>query len=96
MPFYAAVPSPTIDWQMQDALREAPIEERAASELRVVHGLDAEGRRASVALASAEETFANPAFDVTPAHLVTGLITERGIARPAELAALFPEAGAPR
>jgi methylthioribose-1-phosphate isomerase len=96
VPFYAAVPSPTIDWQLQDALRDAPIEERSASELRVVHGLGADGRRAAVALASADEPCANPAFDVTPAHLVTGLITERGIASPGQLGALFSEAGAPR
>jgi methylthioribose-1-phosphate isomerase len=93
VPFYAAVPSPTIDWQLQDALRDAPIEERAASELRTVHGLDASGRRASVQLASPASAVANPAFDVTPARLVTGLITERGIVPPAELATLFPDAG---
>jgi methylthioribose-1-phosphate isomerase len=96
VPFYAAVPSPTIDWQLGDALREAPIEERAASELRIVQGLDERGRRASVELASPASAVANPAFDVTPARLVTGLITERGIVRPDELASLFPEAGATR
>ena len=96
VPFYAAVPSPTIDWQLQDALREVPIEERAASELRTVHGLDEHGRRTSVELAPPESAVANPAFDVTPAHLVTGLITERGIVRPAELATLFPDAGPAR
>jgi len=94
VPFYAAVPSPTIDWQLRDALREVPIEERAASELRIVQGLDADGRRTSVELAPPELSVANPAFDVTPARLVTGLITERGIVRPAELATLFPEASA--
>jgi methylthioribose-1-phosphate isomerase len=94
VPFYAAVPSPTIDWQLRDALRQAPIEERAASELRIVQGLDASGRRTSVELAPPQLSVANPAFDVTPARLVTGLITERGIVRPAELATLFPEASA--
>lgn len=93
VPFYAAVPSPTIDWQLADALRDAPIEERAASELRVVHGLDAAGRPARVELASTGTAVANPAFDVTPAHLVTGVITERGITRPGELRTLFPESG---
>jgi len=92
VPFYVAVPSPTIDWELGDAVREAPIEQRAASELRVVHGLDRHGRRASVELAPPEAAVANPAFDVTPARLVTGLITERGIAAPADLACLFPEA----
>ncbi|HEX4585110.1 MAG TPA: S-methyl-5-thioribose-1-phosphate isomerase [Burkholderiaceae bacterium] len=96
VPFYAAVPSPTIDWQLADALREAPIEERDASELRVVHGLDEHGRRSSVELASPASAVANPAFDVTPAALVTGLITERGIVRPGELASIFPEAVAGR
>ena len=94
VPFYAAVPSPTIDWQLQDALREAPIEERAASELRTVHGLDEHGRRATIELAPPASAVANPAFDVTPAHLVTGLITERGIVRPRELATLFSDTGA--
>ena len=94
VPFYAAVPSPTIDWQLAEAVREAPIEERAASELRVVHGLDREGRRASVEVAPSTSAVANPAFDVTPARLVTGLITERGIVGPDELEGLFPEAGA--
>jgi methylthioribose-1-phosphate isomerase len=96
VPFYAAVPSPTIDWKLADALRETPIEERAASELRIVHGLDPSGRRAAIELASPEESFANPAFDVTPARLVTGLITERGIVPPAGLGALFPEAAGGR
>jgi methylthioribose-1-phosphate isomerase len=91
VPFYAAVPSPTIDWQLHDALRETPIEERSGSELRTVHGLDAHKQRASVELAGADSPVANPAFDITPAHLVTGLITERGIVRPGELATLFPE-----
>src|SRR5438552_384860 len=68
VPFYAAVPSPPIDWQLGDALREAPIEERAAPELRIVQGLDERGRRASVELASPASAVANPAFDVTPAR----------------------------
>jgi methylthioribose-1-phosphate isomerase len=96
VPFYAAVPSPTIDWQLQDALREVPIEERAASELRTVQGLDEHGRRTSVELAAPASAVANPAFDVTPAHLVTGLITERGIVAPDKLATLFHDAGAAR
>ena len=75
-------------------MRAIAIEERAASELRIVQGLDADGRRTSIELAPPELSVANPAFDVTPARLVTGLITERGIVRPAELATLFPEASA--
>jgi methylthioribose-1-phosphate isomerase len=96
VPFYAAVPSPTIDWQLNDALLETPIEERAASELRTVHGLDAQGQPAIVELAGATSPVANPAFDVTPSHLVTGLITERGIVAPSELATLFAESGTSR
>ncbi len=93
LPFYAAVPSPTIDWELGDALREVPIEERAGDELRVVRGVGADGRRSEVALIGPHAAVANPAFDVTPPHLVTGLITERGIAAPGELAALFSARG---
>jgi methylthioribose-1-phosphate isomerase len=96
VPFYAAVPSPTIDWELGDAAGEVPIEQRSAEELRVVHGLDADGRRARVELFDARSRAANPAFDVTPPRLVTGLITERGIAAPAELAGLFSDRGAGR
>jgi methylthioribose-1-phosphate isomerase len=94
VPFYAAVPSPTIDWQLDDALRETPIEERAGSELRTVQGVDAGGRRAAIELASAAVPVANPAFDVTPAHLVTGLITERGVVPSGELTTLFSDLSA--
>ncbi len=94
VPFYAAVPSPTIDWQLADAISEAPIEERAASEIRIVHGLDRNGLPGSIEVALPASAVANPAFDVTPARLVTGLITERGIVEPDELAGLFPEAAA--
>jgi methylthioribose-1-phosphate isomerase len=89
VPFYAAVPSPTIDWDLANALREIPIEERSADEVRLVSGLDAGGRPAQVSLVDATKPVANPAFDVTPARLVTGIVTERGIARPAGLAQLF-------
>jgi methylthioribose-1-phosphate isomerase len=94
VPFYAAVPSPTIDWELADALREIPIEERAADEVRLVSGRDDGGRPAQVALVEPSTAVANPAFDVTPARLVTGIVTERGVARPAELAALFAPARA--
>ncbi|MBK9243724.1 MAG: S-methyl-5-thioribose-1-phosphate isomerase [Burkholderiales bacterium] len=94
VPFYAAVPSPTIDWELADALREIPIEERAADEVRLVSGRDGSGRPAQVALADDATAVANPAFDVTPARLVTGIVTERGIAAPAELARLFAPARA--
>ncbi|HET7546344.1 MAG TPA: S-methyl-5-thioribose-1-phosphate isomerase [Usitatibacter sp.] len=93
--FYAAVPTPTIDWTIEDALAQIPIEERSHDEVRIVRGLDREGRFAEVAIAAAETSVANPAFDVTPAALVTALVTEKGIvaANERDLAALDP--GAP-
>jgi len=84
VPFYAAVPTPTIDWGIEDAMREIPIEERSEGEVRIVRGLDPQGRFAEVAIAPAETRVANPAFDVTPASLVTGIITEKGIVRAVE------------
>lgn len=92
VPFYAAVPSPTIDWTIDDGLAQIPIEERSADELRAVAGLDAAGRRVTVRIAGDGTPVANPAFDVTPARLVTGIVTERGVAAPGELGRLFPEA----
>jgi methylthioribose-1-phosphate isomerase len=91
IPFYAAVPSPTIDWGRREGLEDVPIEERDPRELREVSGFDSEGRRAMVQVLANDTPVANPAFDVTPARLVTGIITERGVTPPAELGALFPE-----
>jgi len=91
VPFYAAVPSPTIDWTVRDALAEIPIEERDGDEVRVVAGLADAGEPARVRIADASVPVANPAFDVTPARLVTAIITERGVAAPHDLAALFPD-----
>jgi methylthioribose-1-phosphate isomerase len=93
IPFYAAVPTPTIDWTVEDALREIPIEERSADEVRTVRGLDHDGRPAEVAIASPATPVANPAFDVTPAALVTGIITERGVvaAQERDLLRFFPQ-----
>jgi methylthioribose-1-phosphate isomerase len=92
VPFYAAVPTPTIDWEIDDALAGIPIEERSGDELRIVRGLDGEGRPASVAIAPESTAVANPAFDVTPAELVTGIITEKGVfaAKETALLELFP------
>jgi methylthioribose-1-phosphate isomerase len=92
VPFYAAVPVPTIDWEVEDALKDIPIEERAGDEVRVVRGLDEDGKPASVAIAPQSTPVANPAFDVTPASLVTGIITDRGIVRAneQEILRLFP------
>ncbi len=80
VPFYAAVPSPTIDWNIGDALREIPIEERAAAELLTVRGRTADGEIRQMQIAPEGTQAGNPAFDVTPARLVTALITDRGIA----------------
>jgi methylthioribose-1-phosphate isomerase len=93
VPFYACVPSPTIDWTIEDGLEEIPIEERSEEEVRNVRGLDAGGRYASVAIASPATAVANPAFDVTPHDLVTGIITEKGVARASEreLVAFWPK-----
>jgi methylthioribose-1-phosphate isomerase len=84
VPFYVAVPTPTIDWGIEDAFKEIPIEERAEDEVRIVRGLDAEGRFAEVIIAPRTTKVANPAFDVTPADFVTALITEKGIVRATE------------
>jgi S-methyl-5-thioribose-1-phosphate isomerase len=94
VPFYACVPSPTIDWTIEDGIEEITIEERSADEVRNVRGLDSEGKFASVAIASEATEVMNPAFDVTPHDLVTGIITEKGIARASEreLLAFWPEA----
>ena len=94
VPFYAAVPSPSIDWAIDDA-SEIPIEERDAEEVTRVRGLESSGEPRSVRITPAETKAANFAFDVTPRHLVTGLITERGIceADRGALRALFPERG---
>ncbi len=89
VPFYAAVPSPTIDLTIGDALAEIEIEERSLDEVRHVRGLDAEGRPASIQVLPDISPAANPGFDVTPARLVTGIITEKGIAAPGALMALL-------
>jgi methylthioribose-1-phosphate isomerase len=92
VPFYAAVPSSSIDWTIRDGRREIPIEERSATEVTTITGRLADGRMGTVRLTPEGSPAANPAFDVTPARLVTGLITERGVA-PATaegLRALFP------
>jgi methylthioribose-1-phosphate isomerase len=93
IPFYAAVPSPTIDWAIADAMKEIPIEERAGDEVRLVAGMSAQGQGMRIAIAPQEVPVGNPAFDITPARLVTGIVTERGVSDASEsaLLALFPE-----
>jgi methylthioribose-1-phosphate isomerase len=95
VPFYAAVPGPTIDWRLADG-SGIPIEERAASEVTHIQGLAEAGGVMSVRLTPAQSAAANPAFDVTPARLITGLITERGVcpATHEGLTQRYPEAAA--
>jgi methylthioribose-1-phosphate isomerase len=93
VPFWVALPSTTIDWSVSDGVAEIPIEERSAAEVTEISGRTAEGQIATVRVAPVESAAANPAFDVTPARLVTGLITERGRCEASAqgLRTLFPE-----
>ena len=93
VPFYAALPSSTIDWGLEDGVAEIPIEERSAREVTHMTGRAATGEIVTVEIASPGSPAANPAFDVTPARLVTGIITERGVAAASRdgLASLFPD-----
>ncbi len=95
IPFYVALPSSTFDWRVRDGVRGIPIEERSGDEIHFVAGVTASGEPAEVRITPPDAAAANYGFDVTPARLVTGLITERGIvaAREEAIAVLFPEAG---
>jgi len=92
VPFYVALPSPTIDWTLEDGLR-IPIEERSGDEVTRIPGRLDDGSIGAVTITPEGSPAGNPAFDVTPARLVTGLITERGVAEAstAGLLSLFPE-----
>ena len=92
VPFYAALPFSTIDWTL-DRGADIPIEERSADEVTLVTGMDAEGAIRTVRITPEGSAAANPAFDVTPARLVTGIITERGVAPASRvgLLGLYPE-----
>jgi len=92
VPFYVALPSPTIDWQIEDGAT-IPIERRDPREVTHIEGWTEDGRRVAVRLTPPDSPVANYAFDVTPARLVTGLITERGICPASRegLLSLFPE-----
>jgi methylthioribose-1-phosphate isomerase len=98
VPFYAALPSSTIDWTVHNGVKEIPIEERPAEELTHISGVDTDNRVTRIRLTPEASPAANPAFDVTPRHLVSGIITERGIALASEpaLLDLFPEQQAER
>jgi methylthioribose-1-phosphate isomerase len=93
VPFYVALPSPTIDFTVADGVAEIPIEQRDADEVATMTGRTADGRIDTVRIAPAGTPVVNYGFDVTPARLVTGLITERGViaASRAALAGAFPE-----
>lgn len=94
IPFYVALPSPTIDFTVADGVAEIPIEERGAAEVSHMTGRTADGRIETVRIVPEGARVANYGFDVTPARLVTGLVTERGLiaANRAALTAAFPEA----
>jgi methylthioribose-1-phosphate isomerase len=93
VPFYVALPSPTIDFSVDEGLAEIPIEQRSADEVTHMTGQTADGRIETVRIVPEGSPVVNYGFDVTPARLVTGLITERGVLRAerAALAAAFPE-----
>ena len=93
VPFWVALPSSTVDWAISDGLAEIPIEEREAAEVTTITGRGLDGKVATMRVVPVGSPAANPAFDVTPARLVTGLITERGRceATAEGLSGLFPE-----
>ncbi|MGO9134856.1 MAG: S-methyl-5-thioribose-1-phosphate isomerase [Methylovirgula sp.] len=93
VPFFVAAPSPSIDFALHDGVKDIPIEERGEEEVTLMQGLRADGTIDRVRVTPQTSPAANPAFDVTPARLVTGLITERGLiaANEAALASAFPE-----
>ncbi len=93
VPFYVGLPYPSIDWTIEDGQRDIPIEERHAHEVSRITGRTASGEVVTVDVLPEGSPAANPAFDVTPARLVTALITERGVcpASEAGLLSLYPE-----
>jgi methylthioribose-1-phosphate isomerase len=93
LPFYVALPSPTIDFSIDDGLSQIPIEQRAADEVATMTGRTADGRIETVRVVPEGSAIANYGFDVTPSRLVTGLITERGVLKADRnaLRGAFPE-----
>jgi methylthioribose-1-phosphate isomerase len=93
VPFYVALPSPTIDFSIDDGIRKIPIEQRGADEVSSITGQTADGRIETVRIVPDGSPVANYGFDITPARLITGLITERGVLKAdrAALSAAFPE-----
>ncbi|MDY0011628.1 MAG: S-methyl-5-thioribose-1-phosphate isomerase [Rhodocyclaceae bacterium] len=94
VPFFIAAPGSTLDFACPDGAA-IPIEDRGPEEVRLVSGVDAAGQPAQLCIAPATTACTNPAFDVTPARLITAILTERGLAAPDRLAALYPERVAP-
>ena len=93
VPFYVALPSPTIDWTISDGVADIPIEERASREVTHIFGHHEKNSIEEIRVTSEGVSGGNPAFDVTPNRLVTGLITERGVSDASEkaLAKMFPD-----
>jgi methylthioribose-1-phosphate isomerase len=79
IPFYAALPSSTIDWSIDDGIRQIPIEKRSDEEIRHIYGLDISGKPVSITAVPETTKTENHAFDVTPASYISGLITEKGV-----------------
>jgi methylthioribose-1-phosphate isomerase len=92
VPFYVALPSSTFDWNIRDGVKDIPIEQRDGSEVKYISGLH-NGEITTVLLTPKDSPAANYAFDVTPARLITGLITDRGICKATEegIFGLYPE-----
>ena len=92
VPFYVALPHSTVDWTLAEG-KDIPIEQRGADEVLVMRGRTKDGRIVDVGIGAPGSPARNDAFDVTPARLITGLITERGIcvASPEGLRSLYPE-----
>ncbi len=93
VPFYAALPTSTLDWRMSDGIRDIPIEQRSAREVTHISGRTAAGAIVEVQLTPDGSAARNDAFDVTPARLVSGIITERGVCPATEdgLRVLYPD-----
>ena len=93
IPFYAALPSSTIDWEITDGLKQIPIEQRDAKEVKYMDGKNTQGEIVEILIAPENSPAVNFGFDVTPARLITGIITERGVslAQEEDLLRLFPE-----
>ena len=93
VPFYVAFPSSTIDFSLDDGVKQIPIEERSGDEVRMITGKQADGSLATVQICPDETIARNWGFDVTPARLITGLICERGVCSASEfgISGLFPD-----